>query len=285
VVDRPHVVPRLTDGGYLPMLLDICRAEAVDLVFPLIDPDVPVLAQHRDVIAAVGTSVVVVDAAAAAIAEDKWQTYKWFQSIGIPTPPTWLPAQVHPTHVPYPVFVKPRRGSASVQCFKAHNPRDLWFLSDHVTRPIVQEWLPGPEVTSDVTCDLTGRCIGVVSRQRLETRSGEVTKGVTIYDADIVEHCRRIAQELRAVGPITVQGMWGHDRFLFTEINARFGGGLPLGIAAGGDSPRWLLAQAAGLEVDIPPLGNYRTGMYLTRFDDSFIFPEIMEPTAASHHL
>ena len=60
----------------------------------------------------------------------------------------------------------------------------------------------------------------------------------------------------------------------FTEINARFGGGAPLGIASGCDAPRWLLAQAAGLSVDIPPLGSYKVGLYVTRFDDSFFVTE-----------
>ena len=60
----------------------------------------------------------------------------------------------------------------------------------------------------------------------------------------------------------------------FTEINARFGGGLPLGIAAGADSPRWLLARLAGLSVDIPPLGTYAQGLYMTRYDDSFFLTQ-----------
>jgi len=55
----------------------------------------------------------------------------------------------------------------------------------------------------------------------------------------------------------------------FTEINARLGGGAPLAIAAGVNFPHWLLARAAGLAVEIPPLGTYKTGLYLTRFDES----------------
>jgi carbamoyl-phosphate synthase large subunit len=285
VVDRPHLVPRLNDPDFIQALLDICRSEQAHLVFPLIDPDVPVLAQHRDLIASTGALAVVVDAAAAATVGDKWRTYRWFERIGVPTPPTWLPSQVHPARAVYPVFVKPRRGSASAQCFKARDAPELWFFSSYVPRPIVQPWLQGPEVTNDVICDFAGECLGVVSRQRIQTRSGEVTKAVTVYHPEIVEQCRHIARALGAIGPITVQGMWDRGRFLFTEINARFGGGVPLGIAAGADSPRWLLARAAGLEIEIPPIGEYRTQVHLTRFDDSFIFSDAARPEAASRHL
>ena len=49
---------------------------------------------------------------------------------------------------------------------------------------------------------------------------------------------------------------------------------LPLGIAAGVPSPRWLLALAAGHKIEVPPLGSYQVALYLTRFDDSFFLTD-----------
>ncbi|MCZ7667705.1 MAG: ATP-grasp domain-containing protein [Chloroflexi bacterium] len=110
----------------------------------------------------------------------------------------------------------------------------------------------------------------MVSRQRIEVRWSEVAKGVTIHNPEIEAACAQIAAALPAIGPITVQCMMKEGVPYFTEINARLGGGVPLGIAAGVDTPRYLLAQAAGLDVAAPPLGSYQTGLHLTRFDDSF---------------
>jgi carbamoyl-phosphate synthase large subunit len=64
------------------------------------------------------------------------------------------------------------------------------------------------------------------------------------------------------------------DHPYFTEINARFGGGVPLGIAAGVDSPRWLLAKLAGIPVEIPTLGSYQAKLYMTRYDDSYFLTD-----------
>ncbi|MCX6049329.1 MAG: ATP-grasp domain-containing protein, partial [Chloroflexi bacterium] len=114
---------------------------------------------------------------------------------------------------------------------------------------------------------------------------GEVAKGVTIYLAGITQSCLQIAKALPACGPITVQCMMKGDGFYFTEINARFGGGVPLGIAAGADSPAWLLAQAAQLPIEIPSIGSYQTNLYLTRFDDAFLLTEAAREQMASHHL
>ncbi len=57
-------------------------------------------------------------------------------------------------------------------------------------------------------------------------------------------------------------------------MNARFGGGLPLGIRAGADGPRHILARFLGLETGAPPLGEFAEGLRMTRFDDSFFLTE-----------
>jgi carbamoyl-phosphate synthase large subunit len=285
VADRPYIVPRLDDPAFVPTLAKICQQEQVSLVLPLIDPDITLLARHRAEIEASGSRVAAVSAEVAEMTADKWQTHQFFLSLGIPTPRSWLPDQLHPTQVEYPLFIKPRFGSAGKGVFKVRSARELSFFSDYVSDPIIQEYLAGPEITNDVICDFEGDVLAVVSRQRIEVRWGEVAKGVTIYNPVITGACVKIARALPAVGPITVQCMMNDGVPCFTEINARLGGGVPLGIAAGADSPRWLLARAAGLPVEIPPLSSYRIGLYLTRFDDSFFLNEAEREQMAGHRL
>lgn len=269
-VDVPYLVPRFTTPDYIPALVDICQREQITAIFPLIDPDIPLLAQHRTALEATGARLAVVPTAAAAIAADKWLTYRFFVDTGIPTPQSWLPADFDSDAAQYPVFIKPRGGSGAKNTFKVHNARELRFFVDYVPDPIIQEFLPGHEITSDVICDLDGSLLGVISRQRIEVRWGEVAKGVTVHHPAIAEACTTIARAFPALGPITVQCILDASGALkFTEINARLGGGVPLGIAAGADSPRWLLAHLAGLALDAPPPIPYQTGLHLTRYDDS----------------
>jgi len=283
--DRPYIVPRLSDPAYIPTLQQICRREQVHLIFPLIDPDILVLARHRQQLEAAGAFVVVISEEAATITADKWLTYQFFCQQGVPSPRSWLPEQIKDADIEYPVFIKPRFGSAGKQAFKVHNQREMAFFLDYVSDPIVQEYLPGPEITNDVICDFKGNILAVVSRQRIEVRWGEVAKGKTIYDSNVIQHCITIAKGVKAIGPITVQCILKNDQPYFTEVNARFGGGAPLGIRAGVKSPHWLLALAAGQDVEIPPLGTYQRGLYLTRYDDSFFLTEDEYEKIASHHL
>lgn len=283
--DRPYLVPRLDSPDYVSTLAQICEREQVSLVFPLIDPDIPVLAANRAVLEAAGARLAVVSVQAVTETADKWLTAQLFRRLDLPAPRSWLPGHLDPAQAEYPLFLKPRFGSAAKGTFKIHSARELEFFVEYVPQPIIQEYLPGPEITNDVVCDLESEVLAVVSRQRIEVRWGEVAKGVTVYDPAVTDGCIRIAHALPAVGPITVQCMMKDGMPQFTEINARLGGGAPLGVAAGADYPRWLLARAAGLPLDIPPLGSYQTGLYLTRFDDSFFLSEDDREQMARHRL
>jgi len=283
VVDRPYLVPRINESDYVPTLVKICRKENIDLIFPLVDPEIPILAHHRKTIETTNAKVVVVSNEAAETAGDKWLTYQFFRRQKIATPRSWLPDDLPCSE--FPLFIKPRFGSAAKHTFRVNNVDELKFFLRFVPEPIVQEYLPGPEITIDVVCDFDGDTLAIVQRQRIEVRWGEVAKGVTVYDERITDACLRIAAALPAKGPITAQCIMKDDIPCFTEINPRFGGGIPLGIKAGVNAPLLLLAKAASQSIDIPSLGSYKTGLYLTRFDDSFFLDEVDREKMESHRL
>lgn len=273
-VDGFYIVPRTSDDGFIPAIAEICQREKINLVFPLIDPDIPVLTHNRTVIENSRTRLVVIPEEFVNITADKWQTYEFFKKIDIPTSRSWLPGDTLPSTLNFPVFIKPRFGSAAKFTFRVNNESELKFFCDYVPNPIIQEYLSGPEVTSDVICDFEGNVLAVVSRQRIEVRWGEVAKGKTIYHEGISSYCVKIAKALEAIGPVTVQCFLKDGKPIFSEINPRYGGGAPLGIAAGVPSPHWFLSLAVGRKVEAPPLGSYKTGLHITRFDDSFFLSE-----------
>lgn len=282
-VDRYYIVPTLNDERYLPTLADICEQESIQLIFPLIDPDIPVLAQGRESLESKGARLTSLSAPEAVIANDKLLTHDLFRSIAVPAPRTWSGAPDE--EFEFPLYVKPTIGSAGRGGRKVEDQASLEHTLQQIPQAIVQEYLPGPEITSDVSCDAQGRVWAVVCRQRIEVRWGEVAKGVTINNPEIVEACVQIAGALKAKGPITVQCLMREGQPYFTEVNARFGGGLPLGIAAGVPSPEWYLSEAAGIPVAAPPLGTYKSGLNLTRYDESYFLDESEVKDVESHRL
>ena len=280
-----YVVPSLSDPSFGSVLSEICRRERVDLVFPLIDPDIPVLARYRRELEATGACVVLVPDRSVSVTADKLLTHELFRTLDVPAPRSWLPAEARVQRLDYPVFVKPRFGSAGEQTFPVRDDRELTFFLDYVRDPVVQEFLPGPEITSDVLCDYDGSVLAVVSRRRIEVRWGEVAKGVTVCDPEILRHCVTIGRGLGAIGPITIQCLMKDGTPYFTEVNPRFGGGVPLAIAAGVPYVHWLLMLAVGERPEAPPLGTYSVGLHLSRFDDSFLLTGEERARLESHRV
>jgi carbamoyl-phosphate synthase large subunit len=100
----------------------------------------------------------------------------------------------------------------------------------------------------------------------IESKGGESIKGVTIKDWELIEYGRTVSESIGLVGPANVQCFREPDgSHRVTDINPRFGGAFPLPTAAGSRYPELALALAAG-ERPEPRLGDYRAGLYMTRF-------------------
>jgi carbamoyl-phosphate synthase large subunit len=284
-VDVACLVPSCASADFAPAIADICARHRIDVVLPLIDPELPVLAQHRSLITATGAKLAVATESAVAIAADKWAVHDFFSELDLPSPRSWLPTQIDDIEdQEFPVFIKPRGGSAAADTFQVANRAQLDFFIDYVPNPIIQELLDGPEITTDVVCDFDGRPLAIVSRQRIAVRGGEAIKSVTIANDPVREACQRIATELPARGPITVQCMLKNGIPHFIEINARLGGGLPLAIAAGVDVPQLIQRATLGTVDGTPSLAQYQIGLHMTRCDESFFIKESFRDRIEGDH-
>lgn len=270
LMDGAVIAPPWQSPDYVTFLTELCARERVEMVFPLIDPDIAILSGMRESLATSGTDAVVVPLEAARATADKLLTRDLFSQAGVRQPRTYTPEELDVVVEDFPLIVKPRFGSASAHVHRVNDARELAFVLPTVPRPIIQQLMAGPEITSDVLCSSAGGALGVVSRMRLQVRAGEVVKAVTMRDASVEAGCLAIARVMEARGPITVQCMMHDGEPHFTEVNPRFGGGFPLSIAAGLPGPALLISERLGLGLTSPPIGSHQVGMYMTRFDESF---------------
>lgn len=270
--DLGVVVPRCATDDFVPAMLEVCVAHDIRLVVPTIDPELPVLAARRDEFRARGVVVAVSDPATVAIGSDKVLTHEWLVAEGFPTVQQTDPATVRaaPERWPFPLVVKPRRGSASVGVAMVADTDEL----DVATRRddmVVQSVAAGDEYTVDAYVDASGTVLEVIPRRRLEVRGGEVSKGITARLPDGEDLVRELVGRLPgAFGALNVQ-LFRDDAsgtLAVIEVNARFGGGYPLAEAAGARFPLWLVQETAGLPrsaVDEP----WRAGVVMLRYDDA----------------
>lgn len=270
-VDRPHLVPRINDRRHIPALLELVEAHGINAIIPLIDSDLEALSMASARFERRGAQVIISDPDVIRTCADKLLTFKALSRAGVDTPRTWAaPAALRTRGLKYPLFFKPRRGSAGQGLFRVNRPDELRVFSRREPDGIVQEFIEGIEYTLDVYTGLDGvpRC--VVPRRRLEVRTGEVSKGLVVKDPQVMAVGRQVIAALgRCRGVITVQCMaTAAGRICAIEVNPRFGGGAPLSIAAGADFPKWLMAELLGRKLRVDYAG-YRDNLAMLRYDES----------------
>jgi len=266
-LDRIFTVPKdISRDDHAERLLEICRKNAVDLLIPLVDPELLVISRYRSHFEKSGTLALISDYESVQISADKLKTFQFFKNIGIPTPETWELKDFEDLEPRYPVLLKPRYGSAGKGIYKVHNIDQLRALS--TPEHIVQEIATGYEITMDIFGTGDGRCIQAVPRLRLKVRGGEVERGITIWDPRLLEYARIISKHFKPFGAINVQLFRDNKKHMFTEINARFGGGYPLSYRAGANFPRLILKMLKREPIE-EELGNYKKGIYMLRYDEA----------------
>lgn len=225
--------------GYIDRLLEICRAENCQLLFPGLDVELLPLAEQRDRFRAAGIVPVVSSSEVVETCDDKLATAAFLKRHGFPAPRT---CRLADAAVPeFPVVLKPHRGGArSRRTFVAHNSEEFEVyqrLVDH-ENCVVQEYLPGDEYTCGaITFD--GRCWGVIVMRRI-LRDGDTYKAFVERNPQIESAVRDIVETLQPFGACNVQLRVKEGKPYVFEINARCSGTTAARALAGFNEPRMI---------------------------------------------
>lgn len=266
--DYSRRICAMRDQDYIPQLIDICREDKIDLVIPTIDTDLIVLSENKDRFEAIGTRVLISSSDKIALCRDKNNTYDFFVSCGLLAP---KPVNDHRKYSgPYPCFIKPKDGSSSINAFKVEREEELASYAEKIGDYIIQPFIDGREYTIDIFCDFDGNPVYIVPRERIAIRGGEVLKTRIELDERMINGAERLIEHFNPCGPITVQLIrqkeTGDDYYI--EINPRYGGGAPLSMKAGADSPEALMRLMTGEALAYQHQG-IRDGAVFSRFDQS----------------
>ena len=216
-------MPRVSAPDLWQQTEQLLSAHQVDIVIPSLDETLLGWAERREYFASRGVHVILSDVATIATFQDKWRTYEFFQSAGIPTPATSLTQDYW--------VVKPRLGRGGKGIHMGDAPQDM-------TDMISQEFIKGTEYTCDCFFDGNGRPVYIVPRKRDSVVDGKSLRGITVRHDRIDALIRRIGSRIALRGPVNFQCIeTAEDELFFIECNPRIAGGMALGFAA---SENWI---------------------------------------------
>jgi len=267
--DKGFLVKPISHPDYIKQLLTIVTDNKINLLVPTIDTDLLLLAKNKTKFAKLGCRTLISEPNVIEICQDKRKTYRFLLNSGFDTPVTMsVRTALSKKKLTWPCFLKPWDGYASRGNAVVKNRKELSFFAKKIPNCIVQQFIRGTEHTCDVYVDFGMKVRCVVPRKRIEVRAGEVSKGQVVKHPHIMSAARRLVEKLGAgPGVITLQLFLTKDNQVkFIEINARFGGGVPLSIKAGADFPKWLLQEMLGAKTNIR-FDRFKDRLIMLRYD------------------
>lgn len=274
--DAYYTVPLMTAPGYVDEILEICRRENIQAVLSLIDPELSLLAKHREDFDALGVMVIGSSYELCERALDKMQMYRWLSEHGYPCAKSYVDkeafyADVEAGRIAYPVFVKPVRGSASLAISKVYDRETVELLFAHSGGLMIQEFMDGQEIGADVYIDmLSGEVVSIFTKEKLLMRAGETDKAVSFKDEELFALIQRFAAESGWRGQIDIDLFRVGDTYYVAEVNPRFGGGYPHAYECGCDHMTLIQNNVHGV-VNTPNIGHYDEGVYMMKYNNVMI--------------
>lgn len=271
--DKFYLVPRITAPGYLDEILELCQKEKIDGVFSLIDPELSLLAKEKERFLAIGTTPVISPYELVETCFDKYRMYRMLCEIGIPTGKCYMDKEEFyqakkEGKIAYPVFVKPVRGSASLNINQVNSDQELEVLFGRYDDLMIQEFMHGQEYGADAYIDLlSGKCTSIFLKKKIRMRAGETDKSVSVKNPALFEMIQNFVEKCGFCGMIDIDLFEQDGTFCLSEVNPRFGGGYPHAYACGVNMPSQVVRNLQGKENPVT-IGEYREGICMMKYNE-----------------
>lgn len=271
--DAFYLVPRITAPDYLDQVLAICKKEKIDGVFSLIDPELSLLAKEKEKFLQIGTTPIISPYELVETCFDKYKMFELLQNMNIPTGMCYLDKQTFYADkergkIQYPVFVKPVKGSASLNINKVTSDAELEVLFSSYDDLMIQEYMNGQEYGADVYIDMiSGKCTSVFIKKKIKMRAGETDKSVSVKIPALFEMIQKFVEKCGFCGMIDIDIFEIGGTFYVSEVNPRFGGGYPHAYECGVDMPQQVINNLAGHE-NPSTIGEYKEGICMMKYNE-----------------
>lgn len=271
--DKHFIVPRVDEDGYLDEILSICKDNNIHAVFSLIDPELSILAKHQQEFLSIGTMPIISDYKVVELCLDKYRMYKFLIENNFKTIKTYIDREefyedIRKGIIEYPVFVKPIRGSASININKVNSKEEIEVLFTRFDNLMIQEYINGVEYGADVYIDMiSNEPVAIFIKEKIKMRAGETDKSVSIKDDKLFQLIVDFVKRTGFKGIIDIDIFKVDKEYYISEVNPRFGGGYPHGYESGVNIPRMIIENIKG-DVNKDVIGEYDEGIYMMKYNE-----------------
>ena len=277
LADRQYLVPRIDDPNYVRTVLEIAKSNDVKAITTLIDPEIEILAKHRDVFEKEGILVLAPSKETARHCFDKYDMFQYLHQNNIRTVLTYDSLEhfnegYAKGEIRFPVFIKPRTGSGSVGIHKCDTREELEaYFREGEFDYIIQEFMDGGDCDADVYIDcFSHQPVAAFSKRKLETKIGGANKTISFKDPKLFAFIKEICKVLEFNGPVDMDFWYKDGEYYLSEVNPRFGGAYLHAYGAGVDFFKLIQRNMEG-KTNEEQFGNYDDDVLMMMYDSVVI--------------
>lgn len=271
--DKFYIVPAMSDPKYLDIILDICKKEKVDALFTLIDPEISLIAKNKTRFLDIGTIPLVSEYEQVELAFDKYKMFCYLKENGFKTAKSYVDknefyTDLNEGRINFPVFVKPVKGSASINISKVNSKKEIDLLFDLYDNLIIQEFLNGQEIGADVYIDpISKKVVSIFTKEKIKMRAGETDKARSFKDTELFELISRLIEKIGYQYMIDMDIFKIGNDYYISEINPRFGGGYPHAYESGVKFTKFVINSINNVE-NQNHIGEYEENIYMMKYNE-----------------
>lgn len=271
--DKFYLVPKIDSPNYIDKLLEICKKEKIDCLFALIDPELSLISKNAEKFIKIGTTPLISSYESVELAFDKYKMFKYLESNGFKTAKTYIDKSTFykdlgNNEISFPVFVKPIKGSASINISKVNTKEEIELLFSLYNDLIIQEFMDGEEIGADVYIDpISQKVVSIFTKEKIKMRAGETDKSRSFKDEKLFQLIKQVIEKIGYVYMIDMDIFKINGEYYISEINPRFGGGYPHAYESGVNFPKLIVNSMNGIENKIN-IGNYSEDIYMMKYNE-----------------
>lgn len=271
--DKYYVVPKIDDENYMDIILSICKENNVKAVLSLIDPELSLLAKNKHKFFEIGVLPIVSDYKVVETCFDKYKMYDFLIDNGFKTPKSYIDKEefyydLNKGKIKFPVFVKPVKGSASININKVSTKEEIDLLFERFDNLMIQEYMNGEEYGADVYIDLISKQpTAIFLKKKIKMRAGETDKSVSIKDKELFKLIKSFVIKLGLKGVVDIDIFKVNGQYYISEVNPRFGGGYPHAYKCNINIPNMIVNNLLGKHNAIR-IGDYDEGVYMMKYNE-----------------
>lgn len=229
---------------YLSFIKDVCTAENIKYVLPLIDPEVDLLNLNRDWFEQHNITLCIPPMKSLEMIRNKKILQDFIKQnlslTAVKPIPTLKMKDIVTMPWSYPVVCKPVNGRSSqgLQYIYSTKQWDEFIKTVDPDLYIVEPYIDGPIIVVDIVRQSNpGKVIAISRKEILSTPHGCGTTVYVYQDKELEENCCQLADALDILGCVNFEFIYNmnENTYYFVECNPRFSAGCEFSCMSGYD--------------------------------------------------